>query len=346
MAQGFDPNKPIDIDALKFQLHQFKKKFAPKAKLVIGLIVALWLLSGIYIVQPDEVGVVKRFGAVSRTTQPGPHYRLPFPIETVLRPKITLIHRVEIGFRTIRSGPPAQFRDVPKEALMLTGDENIVSIEFIVQYRIKDAMNYLFNVDKVRSTIKASAEASIREIVGMNKIDEVLTTGKAKIQQETLLLLQKILDDYESGVQIVEVQLQDVRPPQPVSAAFKDVASAREDKEKLINQSQSYQNDIIPKAKGQAAQMINQAKGYAEARVKRAEGEANRFLQTLTEYQKAKKVIRTRIYIETMEEVLSGVEKYIIEGKGGAQVLPILPLRNASLENLVDRRSSAQGGKR
>lgn len=341
MAGGFDPQEPIDLELLKLRIEQFKRNLMPRAKIIIGVIIALWLLSGIYLVQPDEVGVVKRFGAVSRTTQPGPHYHLPFPIETVLRPKVTKIHRVEVGFRTVRVGPPAQYREIPEEALMLTGDENIVYIEFIVQYRIKDAMEYLFNVDQILPTIKATAEASIREVVGKNKIDEVLTTGKANIQQETMNLIQEIMDEYQAGVQIVAVQLQDVRPPNPVSAAFKDVASAREDKEKLINQSQSYRNDLIPKAQGEAAQVVNQAKGYAEARIKRADGEANRFLQTLAEYRKAKDVIRKRIYIETMEEVLSGVEKYIIEGGAGG-VLPLLPLRETGMDSLTKRGRSGK----
>lgn len=335
MASGFDPKDPIDINAYRFQMYRLMRTLVQKGKVVVLALLVIWLLFGIYLVQPDEVGVIKRFGAVSRTVGPGPHYHIPYPVETVLRPKVTKIHRVEIGFRTVRAGPPAQYQDIPKEALMLTGDENIVSIEFIVQYRIKDAMAYLFNVDDVEGTIKASAEAAIREVIGKNKIDEVLTSGKAKLQDETMALLQQIMDDYDAGVQIVAVQLQDVRPPDAVSAAFKDVASAREDKEKLINQSQSYENDIIPKAQGEAAQIINQAQGYAEARIKRAEGEANRFLQTLAEYRKGKEVIRKRIYIETMEEVLSGVDTYIIEGKGAGQLLPLLPLKGARLERLL-----------
>ena len=335
MAQAFDPKNPIDINEYRFQMYRLIRKLIPKAKVVVLVLLALWLLSGIYIVQPDEAGVVKRFGAVSRTVQPGPHYHLPYPIETVLRPKVTKIHRLEIGFRTVRPEPPAQYQEVPKEALMLTGDENIVSLEFIVQYRIKDAMNYLFKVDDVERTIKASAEAAIREVIGKNRIDEVLTSGKAKLQDETRLLLQQILDDYTAGVHIVAVQLQDVRPPEPVSAAFKDVASAREDKDKLINQSQGYRNDIIPKAEGEAAQTVNQAQGYAEARIKRAQGEADRFLETLAEYRKGKDVIRKRIYIETMEEVLAGVDKYVFDGKGAGQVLPLLSLKDGRLEKLT-----------
>ncbi len=322
---AYDPNKPLDIDDLVFQGRLFLRRLLPKAGMIIGIIFLLWLMTGIYIVRPDEVGVVKRFGAISRMAEPGPHYHFPYPIEEVFRPQVTKVHRAEIGFRTIHVGPPAEYRPVPEEALMLTGDENIVSIEFIVQFRIKNAMEYLFNIDMIEPTIKASAEAAMREVIGKNKIDEVLTTGKAMIQTGTLDLLQKVLDSYKAGVQVVAVQLQDVRPPDPVSEAFKDVASAREDKEKLINQAQSYQNDIIPKAQGEAAQMINQAEGYAQARIKRAQGEADRFLQSLAGYRKGPGVIRKRLYIETMEEVLSGADKYIVDSKGG--VVPYFPLK-------------------
>jgi membrane protease subunit HflK len=215
---------------------------------------------------------------------------------------------------------------LPKEALMLTGDENILAVEFIVQYKIKNAVEYLFRVDDIEETIQKAAEASMREVIGKSKIDEALTTGKSQIQQDTQTLLQVILDDYQAGVQIAAVQLQDVDPPEAVVAAFKDVASAKEDREKLINQAQGYRNDIIPKAKGEAAQVVNQAKGYAQARVARAEGEANRFTQTLKEYSQAKDIISKRIYIETMEEILPNAEKIIIDGKAGDRLLPYLPL--------------------
>jgi len=332
----FEPQDPLDINALLFQLRMAIQRMLPKAGRIIGGVLILWLMTGFYIVQPDEMGVVKRFGAISSVAPPGPHYHLPYPIETVLRPKVTKVHRTEIGFRTVDIGPPAQYRSIPEEALMLTGDENIASVEFIVQYRIKNAMEYLFAIAWVDPTIKASAEAAMREIIGKNKIDEVLTTGKAMIQEGTLVLLQKILDDYKAGVQIVAVQLQDVRPPEPVSEAFKDVASAREDKEKLINQAQSYQNDIMPKAQGEAAQNVNRAQGYAQARIKRAEGEANRFLKSLVEYRKGPDVIRKRIYIETVEEVFTGMEKFIIDGKAGERLMPYLSLKDLkSSENIT-----------
>ena len=292
-------------------------------KPLVGIVAILFVLwKGFYIVAPDEQGIVLRFGDVVRTASPGPHLKVPL-IETVLLPKITKLHRIEIGFRTTRSGGA---QTVPKEALMVTGDENIVAIEVIVQFRIKDAKEFLFNVADIGPTIKKAAEASMRQVVGQSAIDEALTIGKAKIQLGAMVLLQQILDDYEAGVQITAVQLQDVNPPDAVSAAFKDVASAKEDKEKLINEAQGYRNDLIPKAKGEAAQMINESRAYAEARVRRSEGEAERFLKTLKEYKQAKAVIRERIYIETMEAVMGDIQKVIVDKEIGGQVLPFLPL--------------------
>lgn len=316
-------NDPID-DALR-QAQQQLRQFMPSRGikslvLLVALVVLVWQAT--FIVAPDEEGVVKRFGDVVRSTGPGPHLKIPF-IETVERPKVEKLHRLEIGFRTDRQGRQQM---LPKEALMLTGDENILAIEFIVQYKIKNARDYLFKVDEIEETIQKAAEASMREVIGKSRIDEALTAGKAQIQEDTHQLLQRILDSYQAGVQVAAVQLQDVDPPEAVVAAFKDVASAKEDREKLINQAQGYRNDITPKAKGEAAQVVNQAKGNAQARVARAEGEANRFLKTLREYEQAKEVISKRIYIETMEEVMAGVDKVIIDGKAADRLLPYLPL--------------------
>jgi len=292
-----------------------------KSLLLVG--VALFLVwQSAFIVAPDEEGVVKQFGTPVRTVGPGPHFKIPV-VETVLQPKVEKLHRVEVGFRTDRQGRQQM---VPQEALMLTGDMNILAIEFIVQYKIKEASNYLFSVADIHDTIGKAAETSMREIVGKSKIDEALTTGKAQIQQDTQALLQTILDQYHAGVQVAAIQLQDVDPPEAVAAAFKDVTNAKEDREKLINQAQSYRNDILPKAKGEAAQMVNQAKGYAQARLNRAQGEANRFVATLKEYNQAKDIISKRLYIETMEEILPTIDKVIVDGKGGDRVLPYLPL--------------------
>jgi membrane protease subunit HflK len=288
--------------------------------LLIVLVVAVW--QSTFIVAPDEEGVVKRFGDVVRTAGPGPHLKIPF-IETVLHPKVEKLHRIEIGFRTDRQG---RAQVLPQEAQMLTDDLNIIAVEFIVQYKIKNAKEYLFKVDEIDDTIEKAGEAAMREIIGKSKIDDALTTGKAQIQESAQALLQHILNQYQAGVQVAAVQLKDVNPPDAVAAAFKDVQSAKEDREKLINQAQGYRNDIIPKAKGEAAQVVNQAKGYAKARLARAEGEATRFLKTLKEYEQAKDIISKRIYIETMEEVLGGVEKVILDGKASERLLPYLPL--------------------
>lgn len=327
---AWDPKDPWSKrgDPLEDVLRQAQSQFknlAPtggfKNILLAGLVIFLVWQSA-FIVGPDEEGVVKRFGTPVRTVDPGPHLKIPI-LESVLQPKVAKLHRVEVGFRTDRQNRQQM---VPHEALMLTGDMNILAIEFIVQYKIKESSNYLFNVAEVHDTIGKAAEAAMREVVGKSKIDEALTTGKAQIQQDTQTLLQTILDQYQAGVQIAAVQLQDVDPPEAVAAAFKDVTNAKEDREKLINQAQGYRNDIIPKAKGEAAQIVNQAKGYAQSRLNRAQGEANRFLATLKEYKQAPDIISKRIYIETLEEILPNVEKVVIDGKGGERLLPYLPL--------------------
>ena len=314
---------PLD-DILKKAQEQWQRMMPSKGmKSIIWIVIAILALSqAVFKVEPDEEGLVKRFGDVVRTVGPGPHLKLPF-IETVVTPKVEKLHRLEVGFRTNLRG---RTQIVPQEALMLTGDMNIISLEFIVQYKISDAKDYLFNVADVEETIRKSAEAAMREVIGKNKIDEALTVGKAGIQQSTQELLQTIVDQYQGGAQIATVQLLDVNPPQKVAKFFKDVASAKEEREQLINQAHGYRNDIIPKAKGQAAQDINEAKGFAQARIARAEGEANHFLQTLKEYTKAKNVIGKRVYIETMEEVLSNVDKIVLDSQAAGNVLPYLPL--------------------
>lgn len=301
---------------------------------IVLAVLALW--QSVFIVAPDEQGLVKRFGDIVREVEPGPHFKIPF-VETVDTPKVEKLHRVEVGFRTDRGR--TQF--VPREALMLTGDMNILSLEFIVQYKIKEAKNYLFKVADVESTIHNAAEASMREVIGKSKIDEALTIGKAQIQQEAQDLLQGVLDQYQAGVQVATIQLQDVNPPEAVAAAFKDVASAKEDREKFINQAHGYRNDLIPRAKGEAAQGINQAKGHAQSRIARAEGEANYFLQTLKEYKLAKDVISKRVYIETMEEVMANTEKIILDSKASGNVLPFLPLDRITRSR---GETSTQGG--
>lgn len=292
----------IMVGDQEVQIPDFNFKITP---VLVGLIV-LWLATGIYIVGPDEVGVVRTFGKFTRVVQSGLNWKFPAPIEIVNTPKVTEVKRIEIGFRTLKNG---QYRTVEKESLMLTGDENIVDAEMIVQYKIKDPVAYLFKIVGPELTVREAAEASLRTIVGRNKIDETLTTGKFTIQEETKTQLQSILDNYNSGIHVVAVQLQDVSPPKEVIGAFKDVASAKEDKNRMINQAEGYRNDVIPKARGEAEAMIRDAEGFKESRVKRAEGDATKFTTILKEYRKAKSITEKRLYLETMEKVLPDIDR-------------------------------------
>ncbi|MBN2332817.1 MAG: FtsH protease activity modulator HflK [Deltaproteobacteria bacterium] len=328
---GYGPQPP-DLDEVlrkikaRFGGVKIAGKLPGGAGLVLLFIIIGWLATGFYIIGPDEVGVVKRFGKVTYTTKPGPHWHLPVPIEEVLKPRVTQVKRLEIGFRTISPGPPARYQEITSESMMLTGDENIVNAQFIVQYRIKDPVAYLFNIANQTETVRDATEAAMREIVGKTLIDEVLTVGKFRIQQEAMVLLQSILDRYQAGVDIVAVQLQDVHPPKAVIEAFKDVASAKENKIKVINESEGYRNDILPKAKGKASQMINEAQAAREEMINYAKGDAARFLSNLKGYQQAPSVTRKRMYLETMEEVLAGVDKIILDEKMGKGMLPLLPI--------------------
>jgi len=290
---------------------------------IFGIALIFWLFTGVYTVGPDEVGVVQRFGKYIRVVQSGLNYHMPFPIETVKTPKVTEVKRIEIGFRTIGKN---QYRTVERESLMLTGDENIVDAELIVQYKIKEPKNYLFNFIGPELTMREAAEASLRTVVGRHNIDEALTSGKLMIQEETKELLQSILDKYETGVQVVAVQLQDVSPPKQVIDAFKDVASAKEDKNSMINEAEGYRNDVIPKARGEAQSMIRKAEGFREARISRAEGDVAKFKAILKEYSKAKDVTRERLYLEAMEEILPGLEKYIVPNGEDGNLLNLLNL--------------------
>ena len=297
--------------------------------LVLGL-VGLWLLSGIYIVNPDEEGVVLRFGKYDRTEGPGPHYALPAPIETVYKPQVTQVLRFEVGFRstgqatTFRQG---ELRSVPKEASMLTGDENIVNVQFSVQYKISDAVKYLFNISDPTNLVRNAAEAAMREVIGNSLIDSAITDGKLKIQSDATVLLQEVLDRYEAGIQVLAVQMQDVHPPQEVSDAFKDVASAREDKSRIINEAEAYRNALLPQARGEAAAILNKAEAYRVARLQQAEGESRRFDALRQEYEKAPDVTRQRLYYETMEEILAASkDKTLLDSGVSGKVLPHMPL--------------------
>ncbi|MHC4172338.1 MAG: FtsH protease activity modulator HflK [Planctomycetota bacterium] len=322
-----------DDYGIKFQL---PKQWVPWLKWAVPILLALWLLSGIYIVGPDEQGVVRRFGKAVRTTEPGPHYHLPSPIEKVDKPKIQQVRRIEIGFETISPGPPARYQFHPEESLMLTGDEQIIDAQIIVQYKIKDAADYLFNVRNLegpQGTIKDAAEVALRQVVGQRPIDDVLITEKLQVEIDIRTLLQEIVDGYESGVRIIEVKLQTVQPPKEVASAFSDVVSAKEDKDKLIQEAEGYKEDIIPKARGEARSIVLTAEGYKEEKVKRAQGDVEKFLAVLQEYQKAKDVTRKRLYLETMEKVLPGIKKFVIDSEIGDGLLKLLPLEKVGGQN-------------
>ena len=289
----------------------------------IVIAVVIWLLLGLYSVGPDEVGVVQRFGEYNRVVGSGLNYHFPYPIETVKTPKVTEVKRIEIGFRTIGKN---QYRTIEQESLMLTGDENIVDAELIVQYKIKEPIDYLFNFIGPELTLREASEASLRTVIGRHNIDEALTSGKFMIQEETKELLQITLDKYETGVIVVAVQLQDVSPPKQVIDAFKDVASAKEDKNRMINEAEGYRNDIIPKARGEAQAMIREAEGFRESRIKRAEGDVAKFKAIVKEYVKAKDVTKERLYLEAMEEILPGIDKYIVPNGEGGNLLNLLNL--------------------
>ena len=292
---------------------------------LVGIFVVLWLLTGIYIVGPDEVGVVQTLGKYSRAAQSGLNYHFPYPIETVSTPKVTEVKRIEIGFRTVGKN---QYQTISRESLMLTGDENIVDAEMIVQYRIKDPVAYTFNFIEPELTVRQASEASLRTVVGRHNIDEALTSGKFMIQEEAKELIQNILDKYNTGILVVAVQLQDVSPPEQVISAFKDVASAKEDKNRMVNQAEGYRNDVIPKARGEAQAQIREAEGYKKARISRAEGDVSKFNAVLKEYRKSKEVTETRLFLETAEEILSNREKIIVpDGKEGSNLINLLNLK-------------------
>jgi membrane protease subunit HflK len=299
--------------------------------IAVAVIVALWLASGFYRVQPDEVGVVLRFGAYNRMTQPGLNYHLPAPIESALTPSVTRQNRMEIGYRTSEGATGG--RQVPEEALMLTGDENIVDINFTVLWVVKDAKSFLFNIRNPEGTVKSAAESAMREIVGETQIAAALAEGRGKIEGDTQRLLQSILDSYGSGIEVTLLQLQKVDPPGPVIESFRDVQRALADRARLKNEAESYRNDILPRARGDAVKIQQDADAYRSEIVARSQGDADRFTAVYNAYKASEDVTAERLYLETMEEILKNSNKVIIDkavsGQGGGQgggVVPYLPL--------------------
>jgi modulator of FtsH protease HflK len=318
--------KKININNQEIEIPQlnFKAMLIP-----VFLLLILWIVFAgpFYIVGPEENGVVRTFGTYTNLTESGLQFKFPWPIQTVDLVNVEKVRRLEIGFRTAEKGSTtntARYINVEDEAMMLTGDENIVSVELVIQYKIQDAGEFLFRVENPQRSVEHAAEAAIRQIVGKNPIDQTLTSGKAAIEIETRDLLQSILSSYKAGVMITQVKLQDVTPPTEVDAAFKDVQSAKEDKEKVINEALGYQNEIIPQARGEAATLIQEAEGFKEKRINEAEGDAQHFEKMLVQYQSAKSITKTRLYLETMSVILPRVEKIIIDGDDVGNVLNML----------------------
>ena len=300
-----------------------------KKPIVLGIIILalLWGGSGLYRVLPDEQGVVLRFGKLIQTTQPGLNYHLPFPIERALTPKVTKVNRIDVGFRSASdTGRSSGIGEVPEESLMLTGDENIVDIDYSVFWVIKDAQKFLFNIQSPVETVKAAAETAMREVVAKSEIQSILTEGRSVIEVEVQEITQSILDAYGSGIQITQVQTQKADPPSQVIDAFRDVQAARADRERSRNEAEAYANDVIPRARGEAEKILQEAEAYKQEVVATAEGEASRFVSIYNEYRNAKQVTQERMYLETMEKVLADIEKVIIDKESGSGVVPYLPL--------------------
>jgi len=330
--------RPPNIDEVVEKIQKIINKFFPGGKsggskpifLGLLLLIAIWAFSGLYRVLPDEQGVVLRFGKFVSTTQPGLNYHIPYPVETVLTPKVTKVNRIDIGFRSASdSGRSSGIDDVPEESLMLTGDENIVNIDFSVFWVIKDAGKFLFKIQSPVETVKAAAETAMREVIAKSNLQPILTEQRSQIEIEVQDIIQSLLDEYESGIQITQVQTQKADPPDQVIDAFRDVQAARADMVRSKNEAEAYANDVIPRARGDAAKILQEAEAYKKQVVAAAEGEASRFVAIYNEYAKAKQVTQERMYLETMEKVLADIDKVIIDRKAGG-VVPYLPLPELS----------------
>lgn len=326
--------------------NKLKNVRIPYIKLVIVFLILLWLASGVFIVESDEEGVVLRFGQYARTVEPGLNYHFPYPFETVYTIKVSQVERVEVGFRSGDGRGGA--RNWADEASMLTKDENIVNVHYSVQYQKVDPVKYLFNVahrydaNGQNITVKNAAEAAMRETIGNSTLSEALTQGKTEVQKQATELLSSILNQYDAGIRVLAVQLHDVQPPEQVLDAFKDVASAREEKNRMVNEADAYKNELLPKANGLAEETLNKARSYEQAAVYAATAEANRFLKEFEEYKKAPDITRKRMYIETMESILSqpGLEKIIIPQAQVAPVIPYMPLDRQPQKSMPSFRES------
>jgi modulator of FtsH protease HflK len=343
--------KPPDLEEILRRGQDKLRRVLPggnmsgKGFALLGLAaIALWGFSGFFKVEPDELGVVLRFGQEVREVQPGLNYHMPFPIETALTPKALRINKIDIGVRQIDSSRGGGgVRDVPEESLMLTGDENIVDVVFAVLWKVKPTGvgDYLFNIQNPEGTVKAVAESAMRDVIGRSEIQPILTGARQTIETAVQDLMQKTLDHYSAGIDVTQVQLQKVDPPTQVIDAFRDVQAARADLERSVNEAQTYANKVIPQAKGNVAKITQAAEAYRQQTVAEATGQTSRFLKIYEQYKKAPEVTRERMYLETMERVLGGADKVIVDSKPGAQgVVPYLPLSELANPKPVQPRTS------
>jgi membrane protease subunit HflK len=330
MARGNWGEGPIDIGGNKVQLPRLPKLPTGTIRLVVVVVAILFLLfTSYYQVEPEEVGVIQRFGAYVRTTEPGPHLKLPFGIETVRKVPVQRQLKMEFGFRTVRAGVQSQFAapaEAQSESLMLTGDLNVAVVEWIVQFRIEDPKAFLFHVRDVPETFRYMSEAAVREVVGDHSVDEVITIGRAEIALKAKEELQRLCDLYDIGIEVQQLVLQDVNPPDPVRPAFNEVNQAIQEKERSINEAWAEYNQAVPRAQGEAEQMVRAAEGYALERENKALGDAKRFDAVYAEYRKAPDVTRKRMYLETMTELLPELGRKVILDEKARGVLPLLQI--------------------
>ncbi len=327
--------KPPDLEELLRRSQDRLRRYLPgggrgftTGSLIVILlaIIVVWLLSGIYFVGAREQGVVLRFGQFVARTAPGPNYHLPWPIETVETPEVTKENQINIGYGQVTdANGQTSTEDIPEESLMLTGDENIVDVNFTVFWVIKDAAFYLFDVDNPDQAIKAVAESAMREVVGQNRIEPILTQDREPIQVQVRQLMQKTLDEYGAGVAVTRVQMQKVDPPVEVISAYRDVQAARADQERMRNEAEAYANKIIPEARGQAARIVQEAQGYKQKAIAEASGEAKQFTSVYEEYRKAPEVTRKRMYLETMSRLFGSMNKVIVDENAAKNIIPYLP---------------------
>ncbi|MEM6852060.1 MAG: FtsH protease activity modulator HflK [Pseudomonadota bacterium] len=351
---GGGGNQPPDLEELLRQGQQRLKNALPNGGMggrALGfgglILLGLWVLTGFYTVAPAEQGLVLRFGEYVRTTPPGFHVHLPYPIETVIKPKVTTSNEIEIGGRSASRSSQRGAAPSASESLMLTGDENIVDINFKVFWQIDlreppegelpGPAKYLFNIDNAENAVRAVAEASMREVVGRNDLEAIITRGRDIVQDETRQLMQEALDAYGAGVFITEVNLEKADPPEAVIEAFKDVVNAAQDKNRAINEANAYSNRKLPEARGEAQRILEGARGYAARVVAESRGQAARFTNIYDEYRKAPQVTRERMYLETMERVLKNSQKVVIDSDAGEGVVPYLPLNELNKSSAAPR---------